>query len=96
MSVRNVTTIFTMGSVSSEPAVDNDQHDVIRLDDETVVLSIYEYRRLRGLERRASAEDLDAAEADAVLEGHREWVAAGRPGAMSHEEFMAELLGGRQ
>jgi hypothetical protein len=96
MSIRNVTTIFTMGSVSSEPAVDNDQHDVIRLDDETVVLSIYEYRRLRGLERRASAEDLDAAEADAVLEGHREWVAAGRPGAMSHEEFMAELLGGCQ
>jgi hypothetical protein len=43
----------------------------------------------------ASAVDLDAAEADAVLEQHREWVAAGRPSAMSHEEFMAELLGGR-
>jgi hypothetical protein len=31
-----------------------------------------------------------------VLQGHDEWVAAGRPGAMSHEEFMAELLGGRR
>jgi len=96
-SIPNVTIVFTMGSVSSEPALDHDQHDVIQLDDETVVvLPIYEYRRLRALERHASAEDLEAAEADAVLEGHREWVAAGRPGAMSHEEFMAELLAGRQ
>ena len=96
MSIRNVT-IFTMGPVSSEPALDQGQHDVIQLDGETaVMLPLYEYRRLRALERRASAEDLDAAEADAVLEGHREWVAAGCPGAMSHEEFMAELLGGHR
>jgi len=97
MSIPNVTIIFTMGPVNSEPALDHDQHDVIQLDDETVVvLPVYEYRRLRALERRASAEDLDEAEADAVLEGHREWVAAGRPGAMSHEEFMAEILSSRQ
>jgi hypothetical protein len=90
--------IFTMGPVSSEPAVDHDHHDIIRLDDDetVVVLPIYEYRRLRALERRAPVEDLDAAEADAVLEQHRDWVAAGRPGAMSHEEFMAELLGDRR
>jgi hypothetical protein len=82
--------------VSSEPAVYQDQHDVIQLDGErAVTLPLHEYRRLRALERRASAEDLDAAEADAVLEQHREWIAAGRPGAMSHEEFMAELLGSR-
>jgi hypothetical protein len=49
---------------------------------------------LKALERRASAEDLDAAEADAVLQGHQEWVAVGCPGALSHEEVMAELLGG--
>ena len=86
-----------MGSVSSEPALDHDQRNVTKLDGESVVmLPVYEYRRLRALERRASVEDLDAAEADAVLEGHSEWVAAGRPGAMSHEEFMAELLGSRQ
>ena len=59
-----------------------------------MVVPIDEYRRLRALERRASVEDLDAAEADAVLQRHREWVAAGRPGAVSHEEAMAELLGG--
>ena len=83
--------------MSSEPALYHDQHDVIQLDGEkAVTLPLYEYRRLRALERRASAEDLDAAEADAVLQQHREWVAAGRPGAMSHEEFVSELLGGRQ
>jgi hypothetical protein len=59
-----------------------------------VVVPIYEYRRLKALERRASAEDLDAAEADAVLQSHREWVAAGCPGVLSHEEAMAQLLGG--
>ena len=37
-----------------------------------------------------------AAEAGAVLQSHREWVTAGRPGAVSHEEAMAELLGGSQ
>jgi hypothetical protein len=31
-----------------------------------------------------------------VLQSHREWVTAGRPGAVSHEEAMAELLGGSQ
>jgi hypothetical protein len=83
--------------VSSQPAVDHDQHDVIHLGSETaVVVPLHEYRRLSALERRASAEDLEAAEADAVLQAHDEWVAAGRPGAMSHEEFMAELLGGGQ
>ena len=71
------------------------RHDVIHLGGETaVVVPMDEYRRLRALERRASAEDLEAAEADAVLQAHREWVAAGRPGAVSHEEAMAGLLGG--
>jgi hypothetical protein len=44
-----------------------------------------------------SEADLDAAEAeaDAIMGRYREWAAAGRPGAISHEEAMAELLGGR-
>ena len=64
-----------------------DQHDVIHLGGEAaVVVPMDEYRRLRALELRASAEDLEAAEADAVLQTHREWVAAGRPGPVSHEE----------
>jgi hypothetical protein len=35
------------------------------------------------------------AEIAAIVAAHREWVASGRPGAVSHEEAMAELLGGR-
>jgi hypothetical protein len=97
MSIPNVTDPLYDGPVSSQPAVDHDQHDVIHLGGETaVVVPLHEYRRLSALERRASAEDLEAAEADAVLQAHDEWVAAGRPGTMSHEEFMAELLGGGQ
>lgn len=83
--------------MTAEPAGYRDQHDFIHLGGETaVVVPVDEYRRLRVLESRASAEDLEAAEADAVLQGHREWVAAGRPGAISHEEMMAELFGGAQ
>ena len=81
--------------MSAQSAESSDQHDVIQLGgDAAVVVPRDEYRRLSALERRASAEDLEAAEADAVLQAHQEWVAAGRPGAVSHEEAMAELLGG--
>jgi hypothetical protein len=45
------------------------------------------------VERRAPAELLEEAEIEATLAAHREWVAAGRPGAVSHDEAMAELLG---
>lgn len=58
-----------------------------------VVVPVDEYRRLRALERRATTADLDVAEADAIMQGYREWAAAGRPGAVSHEEAMAGLLG---
>jgi hypothetical protein len=57
-----------------------------------VVVPVDEYRRLRALERRATEADLDAAEADAIMQGYREWAAAGRPGAVSHQEAMAALL----
>jgi hypothetical protein len=59
-----------------------------------VVVPVDEYRRLRALERRATEADLDVAEADAIMQGYREWSAAGRPGAVSHEEAMKQLLGG--
>jgi hypothetical protein len=35
---------------------------------------------------------LEEAEVEATLAAHREWVAARRPGAVSHEVAMAELL----
>jgi hypothetical protein len=69
-------------------------HDVIHLGGQVaaVVVPIDEYRTLRALAKRASAEALEEAEVDAVMEQHDEWVAAGRPGAVSHEEIMAEVL----
>jgi hypothetical protein len=39
------------------------------------------------------ADPDEAAVAAAALREYQEWVAAGRPGAVSHEEAMAELLG---
>lgn len=41
------------------------------------------------------ADAEEAAVAAAALTEYRDWVAAGRPGAVSHEEAMAELLGDR-
>lgn len=43
----------------------------------------------------SSSEALEEAEIEATLAGYREWVAAGRPGAVSYEEAMAGLLGDR-
>jgi hypothetical protein len=40
----------------------------------------------------AAAGDGNAPEIEMTLAAHREWVAAGRPGAVSHVEAMAELL----
>ena len=39
------------------------------------------------------ADPDEATVAAAALQEYREWVAKGRPGAVSHEEAMAELLG---
>jgi hypothetical protein len=45
------------------------------------------------LARLASPDDLDGAEAAAATEEYREWLAAGRPGAVSHEQAARLLLG---
>jgi hypothetical protein len=81
--------------MSVQPSGPVDGHDVIRLGDETaVVVPNDEYRLLRALRDRASAEDVEEAEMDAVVAKHKAWVAEGRPGAVSHEDAVAELLGG--
>jgi hypothetical protein len=54
---------------------------------------VADFLRLRALERHASAEALEEAEREAAFTEYREWVAQGRPGAISHEEMAAELLG---
>ncbi len=40
-----------------------------------------------------ASDEPDESEIAAALAAHEEWVAAGCPGARSHEDVMAELLG---
>jgi hypothetical protein len=81
---------------TSDPGADT-PYEVIHLGGEAAaIVPLSELRRLRAVERRAPAELLEEAEVEATLAEHREWVAAGRPGAVSHEEAIAELLGGRE
>jgi hypothetical protein len=69
-------------------------HEMIHLGGEAaVVVPVAEYRRLRALERLASPQELDGAEAAAALEEYREWSAVGRPGAIPHVEARRLLLG---
>ena len=74
-----------------------EQYEVIHLGGEAAaIVPLAELRRLRAVERHASPEALEEAEIEATLTAHDEWVAAGRPGARSHEDVMAELLGTNQ
>lgn len=86
-----------MGSVSAQPAYHDDgpdQYDMIHLGGETaLVVPVSDYRRLRALERRATPEALDDAEAEAAFEEYREWSGAGRQGAVPHDQARAMLLG---
>ena len=77
-----------------EPA---EPYKVIHLGGEAAaIVPLGELRRLRAVERHASPEAREDAEIEATLAAHDEWVAAGRPGARSHEDVMAELLGSDQ
>ena len=76
------------GQVPAEP------YEVIHLGGEAAaIVPLAELHRLRAVERHASPEALEEAEIEATLAAHDEWVAAGCPGARSHEDVMAELLG---
>ncbi len=59
---------------------------------EAAIVPLADLRRLQAVERLAPAEVIESAEIEITLAVHREWVAAGRPGAVSHDEAMAELL----
>jgi hypothetical protein len=75
----------------------SEPYEVIHLGGETAaIVPLADLRRLRAVERHASREALEGAEVEATLTAHDEWVAAGRPGARSHEDVMAELLGRAQ
>jgi hypothetical protein len=59
------------------------------------IVPIADLRRLRAVERLASAEMLEEAAMEATLAAHDEWARAGRQGARPHDEVMAELLHGQ-
>jgi hypothetical protein len=66
---------------------------VIRLgDQEAAIVPLADLRRLQAVERLAPAEVIESAEIETTLATHRAWVAAGRPGAVSHDQAMVELL----
>jgi hypothetical protein len=86
----------TVGGMTAQPAgsAGAGPYEVIHLGGETaVVVPVAEYRRLRALEQLASPQEREDAETAAALEEYREWSAAGRPGAIPHEEARRLLLG---
>ena len=85
-----------MTGMTAQPAgrAGTGAHEVIHLGGESaVVVPVAEYRRLRALEQLASPQEREDAETAAALEEYREWSAAGRPGAISHEQARRLLLG---
>jgi hypothetical protein len=79
--------------MTAQPADSAEPYEVIHLGGEAAaIVPLADLRRLRAVERRASAEALEDAEAEAALAGHDAWVHEGRPGARSHDDVMAELL----
>jgi hypothetical protein len=86
-------TVFAM---TAQPASDPGSYEVIHLGGEAAaIVPLSDLRRLQAVQRHAPAEVLEEAEIEATLAAHREWVAAGGHGAVSHEEAMAELLNGQ-
>jgi hypothetical protein len=85
------------GGMTAQPtSIPDEPYEVIHLGGEVAaIVPLSELRRLQAVERRAPAALLEQAEIEATLAAHREWVAAGRPGAVSHDEAMAELLSGQ-
>src|SRR5437764_371575 len=88
----------TIGDVSAESASPPPRcfgpYEVIHLGGEAAaIVPLAELRRLQALERHASPEMIEEAEMEAAYAEYRAWAAEGRPGAISHAEMAAELLG---
>jgi hypothetical protein len=68
-------------------------YQVIQLGgQEAAIVPLPDLRRLQAVERNAPAEVVEQAEIETTLAAHRDWVSAGRPGAVSHGRAMEELL----
>jgi hypothetical protein len=79
-----------------EPAGSPEPYEVIHLGGEAAaIVPIADLRRLRAVERLATAGALEEAAIEATLAAHDEWARAGRQGARSHDDVMAELLHGQ-
>jgi hypothetical protein len=79
--------------MTAHQASDTGPYEVIHLGGEVAaIVPLGDLRHLQAVQRRALPELLEEAEVEATLVAHREWLAAGRPGAVSHEEAMGELL----
>jgi hypothetical protein len=84
-----------MSAQPTEEAGTDEPFEVIHLGGKAAaIVPLAELRRLRAIERYASPGAIEEAEIEAVLMAHDEWVAAGSPGARSHEDVTRELLGG--
>jgi hypothetical protein len=83
-----------VSAMTAQPDDDLGSYEVIHLGGESAaIVPLPELRRLQAAHRHVSAELIEDAEVEATLAVHRDWVAAGRPGSVSHEVAMAELLG---
>jgi hypothetical protein len=87
----------TVGAMTAQQFGGSDPYagyEIIHLGgQEAAIVPLPDLRRLQAVARLAPAEVVEEAEIETTLAAHREWVAAGRPGAVSHAEAMAELLG---
>ncbi len=82
-------------AVTAQPSTPDpgQAYQVIHLGDQDVALvPLADLRRLQAVERLAPAEVVESAEVETTLATHREWAAAGRPGAVSHDQAMSELV----
>jgi hypothetical protein len=81
--------------MSAQPT--EEPYQVIHIGEHAAaVVPVDDLRRLRAIARHASAEAVEAAELEEAAEIRRQtdgWIAAGRPGAVSHETFRKVLLG---
>ncbi len=79
--------------MTASAAGDSGPYEVIHLGGEAAaIVPLGDLRQLQAVQRHAPPELLEEADVEATLAAHQEWVAAGRPGAVSHDEAMAELL----
>ena len=82
--------------MAASSAANPGPYEVIHFGGEAAaIVPLGDLRQLQAVQRHAPPELLEEADAEATLAAYREWVAAGRPGAVSHDAAMGELLRGR-